>query len=191
MGLVSPILRVAARLVLMSGLFAAFSASGVALGENQRQQCDAVRNLAEIRYDPSLIISLVSDKRTNTCVFYVSLPPSGTSGDPAANAGAAIYAFLRSADPKMDLPSTIVPQLIEALSVPLGDERFQVADAKTLQEIIRFKAAKAIENCALSGLQKAPIAREDPIFTCGRTADTRFVLQASYGSVTVALFVPV
>ncbi|MBA1157933.1 hypothetical protein [Microvirga mediterraneensis] len=167
------------------------SAASETWAQRLRKPCNAVRTLAEVDYDPTLAIGMASNRDAGTCVFYVSLPPpAGTS--PGSKAAGAFKAFLRSYDPKSAAPSAeLTQQLIEALVAPLREEQFRTSDGRELENIIREKEAKTVEICAIKvATSKMPVGRQGEFISCGLSPEGRFVLEASYKSVTFALQLP-
>lgn len=160
----------------------------------RREPCDAVHKVAEIDYDSVLLVNVAGNRANNTCIFFVSLPPSGTTADATGRALAEFQTLFRSkidfatADAKV---APIVPRLIDAILMPLKDKRFETPEAKALAEAVRARS-KTIEECsALTLVSKAPLQKQDDVISCGVSdKDSRFTIRASLGSLSLALFIP-
>lgn len=160
----------------------------------RREPCDAVHKVAEIDYDSILLVSVAGNRANNTCIFFVSLPPSGITADATGRALAEFQTLFRS---KIDFATAgakvapIVPRLIDAILMPLKDKRFETPEAKALAEAV-IARAKTIEECsALALVSKATLQKQDDVISCGVSEkDSRFTIRASLGSLTLAILIP-
>jgi hypothetical protein len=179
-------------LLLVAILALAFSTDSAVA--RKRQSCDAVQRLAEIEFDPTLIVTLARDNDRHTCVFYVSLPPSAKASEPVRRAAAAFQ-------PGMVAPASvavaIASDLTEGLLAPLKEERFQSTPWKALEQAVRSRR-RLIEICAGEIMPaRSSFKSMDDVIACGVTGDetkhlpqARLAIQASLGTVAIAVLMP-
>lgn len=182
----------AALLILF--VFAGALTGGTADAGRLRKGCDAVRNLAEIELDSSLILNIAADRDTNTCVFYVSLPPAGGEQTAASQSAGTLQRLYASGDKNAavaSLKAEFVPEALAALLSPLDDPRFQTADAKVLEAAVAERA-EVIQKCSAEVfMTQMSFQTIDDVISCGLLeAQKTFAVQASLSSLSLALLIP-
>lgn len=184
-------------ILLLATLALAFSTDATIA---ERQSCDAVQRLAEIEFDPALLVNQVRDNDRYTCVFYVYLPPSVKASDPLRRGAAALH--LNAPSPAVggspaSVVTAIASDLTEGLLAPLKEERFQSTPWKALEQAVRARQ-RVMEDCVGSILpSRSPLKSVDAVIACGFTGSetknwprNRLVIQASLGPVSLALLMP-
>lgn len=175
-------------------VFAVALFGGDAHADKLRKQCDAVRQLAEIELDSTLILNIAGDTDTNTCVFYVSLPPTGAHPSAASKAAGTFQRLFFGDDATAavaSLETEFIPEALNALLMPLSDPRFQTSDAKLLEAAIRERS-KLIRECSAEVLtNKMQFQAMDDVISCGLSeTNSTLVVQASFREVSLALLIP-
>ncbi|MBZ0140748.1 MAG: hypothetical protein K8H87_13405 [Pseudorhodoplanes sp.] len=186
--------RVSCFLVAAGSAIGPFVVLDSALAATRREPCDAVHRIAEIEYDSRLLVNLAANRANNSCVFFVSLPPSSVADNPQARAAAEFQSLYKS---KPDFATAgaavfkIAPEFINALLMPLTDARFQTPDAFALTQAVKERT-KLIEECSLQSLRaNMQFQKKDAIISCGITArSSSFVITASLRDLTLSVLIP-
>lgn len=176
--------------LLLLPVFLCFPCTSMA--ERTRESCDAVSELAEIDYDTRLIVTILKHANKDICIFRVGLGPSGAAQETGAQTALQFQWLYRSGQDSnfTELVSKdLTPWLQRALVEPLEDARF-LDERKSIETAIA-ENAKVIDECVTDAILKREISFEkrNDVIACG-LAKSIFVLQATYGAITVALFVP-
>lgn len=188
---------------LIMALLCALTVSTQATAGPVRADCPEVARLASLDYDDVLILSVVKDKQNSVCNFYISIPPSPSSGLPPAGGRDAINAVgvLMNAKAsnvenrdglRAELQRQFAPALLRALSEPLS---FQTEPRDDFKEFATWlsspEAEKGISDCAVDVyLSSAAYDQQGDVFSCGRVSEGVFAVQANFGYLAVLLQLP-